>query len=318
MATGVYDTYDTVGIREDLANRIWDVSPTDTPIASMSPKSSATATKHEYQVDRLAAPAHSAAVEGADAPADGSTPTARLDNITQIITKSAIVSGTNEAVDAAGRDSEMAYQIARRMEEIKTNIEFSLCGRAAADAGKNVGDDTTAREMGAIQAYLTTNFVTMTDGTAPTGTWPDGSAGPTNGTTTGALTEVKLKEMLQSAYDAGSKMNCLIVSSVNKGIVSTFDGGTTVYNTADDRKLVAGIDVYDGDFHSLQVKPSRMINSRDVLGLDPEYLAIAELRPMYDKELGDTGDSWKRQVIWEGCVAVRNQQAHGIVADTTG
>ena len=45
MAT--YKTYDTVGIREDLQNAIYDISPTTTPFMSTIGKSTAKNTYHE-------------------------------------------------------------------------------------------------------------------------------------------------------------------------------------------------------------------------------------------------------------------------------
>ena len=318
MATGVFDTYDAVGIREDLADRIWDVSPTDTPIVSSIPKNRASQTNHEWQVDRLQTPQMRAAVEGADAPADSSQATKRIGNYTQIITQTAIVSGTNEQVDAAGRDSEMAYQIARRMEETKTDIEFAVSGRAPGSDTKDAGTDTTARNMGAIQAYIATNFVSTGAGTPPTGgPWPDGSTNRTSVANT-AVTEGNLTTALATAYNNGSKASMLVESATNKGLTSAFNGGTTRYNTADDKRLVASIDVYAGDFHTLEIMPSRIVYSEDLLIIDPEYAALSELRPMFDKALGDTGDSWRRQVVWEGTLEVRNEQAHAIVTDTTG
>lgn len=314
MATTSFDTYETIGIREDLADRIWDVSPTDTPIVSSIPKNRAKQTNHEWQVDRLLAPQMRAAVEGADAPADSSGATTRIGNYSQIITQTAIVSGTNEQVDAAGRDSEMAYQIARKMEETKTDIEFAVSGRIAADSEKAVGDETTARNMGAFQAYLSTNTDYGATGSPPTGPFPDGGTPGTAGTGR-TFTELLLKGVLESMYDNGSKATMMVLAAAEKGISSTFDGGTTRYNTAADKTLVASIDVYVGDFHTLEIMPSRIINAIDIGIFDPEYMALSELRPMFDKELGDTGDSWKRQVIWEGTLEVRNEQAHGLIAD---
>lgn len=321
MATATFDTYDAAGIREDLQDQIWDQSPTDTPICSAIAKTSATATNHEFQTNRIEAPARNINVEGADAGTSDATPTNRLGNYTEIADKVALVSGTMESVTKAGRASEMSYQIANMMLVIKTDVEFGVSGRAAGAQVKFVGDDTTAREQGAVQAYLSTNFVsagTAAAGTPPAGPFPDGSAGPVAAGTPGAFTEDFLKTALQSAYDNGSKCSMMVVSAVNKGIASGFDGGTTRYNTAEDKKLVASIDVYVGDFHTLEIVPSRIINSTDVIGIDPEYMELAELRPMFDKELGDTGDSWRRQVLWEGCVAVTNEQAHFVVSDTTG
>ncbi len=53
MAT--YKTYDTVGIREDLQNAIYDISPTTTPFMSTVGRSTAKNTLHEWQTDSQAA-----------------------------------------------------------------------------------------------------------------------------------------------------------------------------------------------------------------------------------------------------------------------
>ena len=54
--TNLYDTYDTTGIREDLVDVIYNISPEDTPILSAIPRAVAKSTKHEWQIDALAAP----------------------------------------------------------------------------------------------------------------------------------------------------------------------------------------------------------------------------------------------------------------------
>ena len=61
----VYQTYQTVGIREDLADIIYSISPTETPFMSGVAKTSATNTSHQWQTDALADVAANAAVEGA-------------------------------------------------------------------------------------------------------------------------------------------------------------------------------------------------------------------------------------------------------------
>ena len=43
-----FDTYDSVGIREDLSNVIYNVSPEETPLLSSIAKVSATNTLHEW------------------------------------------------------------------------------------------------------------------------------------------------------------------------------------------------------------------------------------------------------------------------------
>jgi len=68
--TNLYDTFDTTGIREDLVDVIYNISPEDTPILSAIPRTAAKSTKHEWQLDALAAPATNAVIEGDDATID--------------------------------------------------------------------------------------------------------------------------------------------------------------------------------------------------------------------------------------------------------
>ena len=61
--TNLYDTYDTTGIREDLVDVIYSISPEDTPILSAIPRTTAKSTKHEWQLDSLATPAANSVIE---------------------------------------------------------------------------------------------------------------------------------------------------------------------------------------------------------------------------------------------------------------
>ena len=123
MANPVFETYGTVGIREDLADIIYNIAPTDTPFMSNVGKGSASGTYHEWQTDDLTAAADNKVAEGAAAPAAESVATARVGNYTQIASKTVSVTGSNEAADAAGRASQMAYQLAKKGMELKRDME---------------------------------------------------------------------------------------------------------------------------------------------------------------------------------------------------
>ena len=120
--TNLYDTFDTTGIREDLTDVIYNISPEDTPILSAIPRTAAKGTKHEWQLDALAAPAANSVIEGDDATIDAMVATTRAFNFTQIQDKVIALSGTQSSVDAAGRADEMAYQIAKKSKELKKEI----------------------------------------------------------------------------------------------------------------------------------------------------------------------------------------------------
>ncbi|MCP4126922.1 MAG: DUF5309 domain-containing protein [Gammaproteobacteria bacterium] len=313
-----FDTYESIGNREDLANLIYDVSPSDTPFLSAIKKTKATATNHEFQTDALSAAAANAQVEGDDAAAMAITPTVRLGNQSQILSKTIISSGTQEKISKAGRKSELAYQVAREMKSIKLDLEWAMMdggGTAGIGNAKAVGNATTAREMGSIQTYITSNAsVGAGSGAVSSG---DGTDTMTAGTARD-FTEALLTTVLSSCYTNGGNPSLLFVSATNKGVVSTFTGGGTHYVDKDDKKLVNTVEIYTGDFHTLKVIPSRQMANEIVLAIDPEYVACAELRGLSLKELARSGDSEKRQMVMEATLQVSNEAAHGIVADTNG
>ena len=134
--TNTFDTYDSVGEREDLSDVIYSISPTDTPFISSAAKTRATAVLHEWQTDALAAASTSnAVIEGDEATLDAVTATTRLSNSSQIMDKTVVITGTQEAVDKAGRASELAYQIAKKAKELKRDMEATITGNQAEVTG---------------------------------------------------------------------------------------------------------------------------------------------------------------------------------------
>lgn len=315
--TGTFSSYDAVGNREDLTDMIWDVSPSETPFLTAIAKSKASATLHEWQTDALAAAAANAHIEGDDASPATAAATTRLTNQCQILKKHVVVSGTQEAVNKAGRKSEIAYQKAKRMAEIKLDLEFAMIdGGGAAGIGnaKAAGNDTTAREMGSIHTYLTSNLSLGSGGAAATG---DGTDAMTAGTARD-FSETLLTSVLQSCYTNGGNPKLMFTSPTNKGVAAGFTGGGTHFVDKDNKKLINSVDVYVGSFHTLKVMPSRNLANEGVLGIDPEYVSFAELRPTSAQKLAVTGDSHREEIVCEGTLEVRNEKACFLVADTNG
>ena len=149
----VFQTYQTVGIREDLADIIYSIAPTETPFMSGVAKTKATNTSHQWQTDSLADVAANAAVEGASISYPTLSATTKLTNHTQISTKAVQVSATNDAVTSAGRNNELAYQVAKSAKELKRDMETALLSNVAAAAG----NATTARKLGGVQTWISSN-----------------------------------------------------------------------------------------------------------------------------------------------------------------
>ena len=308
--TNLYDTYDTTGIREDLVDVIYNVSPEDTPILSAIPRTTAKSTKHEWQLDSLATPATNAVIEGDDATIDAMTATTRAFNYCQISDKVVALSGTQSAVDAAGRADEMAYQIAKKSKELKKDMEFDLIEPNVQAAGSA----TAARELGSIPTWLKTNGDAGTSGTLSTGS---GTDLPGSGTDR-ALTEAILKTVIKEVYTSGGDMDMLVCPPSVKQVISGFNANTTRFGPAGDKTEYAAIDIYSSDFGDLRIVPNRVMattDAKDVFILQRDMLATAYLRDFQIQDLAKTGDSEKKQLLCEYTLEVRNEAAHGIILD---
>jgi hypothetical protein len=306
-----YDRYTAIGAREDLTDVIYDISPTDTPIMSSIGKTKATSVTHEWQTDSLAAATTAnALVEGASASEGTITPTTRLANLTQIVGKTVMVSGTLLASDLAGRKSEMAYQLAKASAEIKRDIETIITANQGQAAGSS---GSTARKMGSLLSYIKTN--TSKNGTSLTGVDPTtlGVSTRTDGSTR-AFTETILKDVIAKVFASGGTPSALFVSPAQKQVVSAFTGlAAQRYQvpTSGQATILAGADLYQSDFGVLQIVPNRFMRTRDALVLDPEYAALAYLRPFQTNDIAKVGDADKKQILAELTLEVRNEAAHG-------
>lgn len=311
----IYNAYDAIGQREDLTDVIYDISPTETPFMSSIGKTKATAVYHEWQTDSLAAATtNNAAVEGADASDATLSPTTRLGNYTQILQKTIKVSGTLDAVNKAGRKSEKAYQLAKASQELKRDLETILLSNQGRTAGST---NSTARKMGSLLSWIKTNSSVQTNGGDPT---TIGVSTRTDGNTR-TFTEALLKEVVAEVFASGGVPKILMVGATGKQKVSSFTGLSAYrYNVnggngGSAATIIGAADVYLSDFGSMSVVPNRFMRSRDALILDPEYAALAYLRPFQTNELAKAGDSDKTQVLVEVTLEVKNEAAHGIVAD---
>lgn len=314
MAT--YQTYTAIGMREDLSDVIYNISPTDTPFMSTIGKTKATAVYHEWQTDSLAAAGLNVAVEGATASDATMSPTTRVGNRCQISQKTIKISNTLQAVDKAGRKSEKAYQLAKASAEIKRDMELTLLSNQVATNGNS----STARALGGLQAWLSTTYSGGTSGVAGSG----GTTARTDGTNR-TFTEAFLQTAVRGVYTAGGNPKILMVTPAHKQTVSAFAGIAAqryMAPTNAPTTIIGAADVYLSDFGTLSVVPSRFMNSTNsaddvAFVLDPDMAAVAYLRPFQTNELAVTGDNESTQLLAEFTLEVKNQAAHGIIADLT-
>jgi hypothetical protein len=314
LPTNTFATYEAIGNREDLSDVIYRIDPTDTPAMSGFEREKATAVNHEWQTQALASvDTANAVLEGDDATTDAATPTVRLGNICQISDKVARVTGTQRAVDHAGRDDELEYQEMLKGLELKRDMESIIVGTNQA---KVTGNDTTARKTASLLSWIKTNTSKGASGTDPSAA--DGTGTRTDGTQR-VFTEASLKSVLQSVWNSGGKPDTIMVGGFNKQVFSTFTGRATPIEDTKAKKIVAAVDAYESDFGRLKIVPNRFQRSRDVLVLQMDMWALAYLngRRMVSIPLAKTGDSDRRQMLSEYALVSRNEKASGGVFDLT-
>lgn len=307
--SGTYSSYDAKGNREDLSDIIYDISPTDTPFLSAIGKTKATSTKHEWQTDALAAAvSNNAVIEGDEATIDSCVATTRVFNYTQISDKTAIVTGTQDAVNSAGRRSEMAYQMEKRMKELKRDVEKTLLENNA----EVVGSDTAAREVSGLQAWVMTSTNVASDASASAG---NGTNIHTDGTAR-ALTEAFVEDALAQAWTEGGNPSMGVLNAFQKRKFTTFSGNSTRFDKGEDKKLVNSVDVYIDPLGSeISLMPDRFAPTDVIFFVDPEFAKYAVLRDFQSHDLSKTGDAMKKQLLVEYTLQVGQEKAHAGVYD---
>lgn len=315
-----YHTYDAKGKREDLTDILSRITPTDKPFLSAIGTSSASAILHEWQTDTLATASNTnKAVEGDDAAYVAVQATKRMSNYTQISTKAVVVSGTMQAVETAGRDNELTYQVSKSGDELMRDIEATLTNEQAAA----VGSSSVARASAGFEAWIRTNDSRGTSGADPTlssSTQGYPNAAPTDGTQRN-ISESLIKSVLQQVYSSGGNARFLFPGPVNKVNISSqvlAGGGSAnrfmpVQGQVDD--IWAAFDVYHGDFGLVRVVPDRFSRERSILVVDPSHWSIAYLRRVQTEEMAKTGDADKRLMLAEYTLRCNNEASSGVIAD---
>jgi hypothetical protein len=310
--TNTFDSYDAVGIKEDLSDIITNVSPEDTPFMTKSGKSRARNTLHEWQTDSLRASAANAHIEGDATAAEARSATTRLGNYTQIFKNAVVVPDTDEGLDKAGRAREIAYQTLKIAKEQKLDIEKALFDNNARVAGNS----TTARELAGAPSWLTSNISMGTGAAAdPTG---DGTDARTDGTQV-AFSQTRFDTVMQSIWENGGNPDTVYLSAFQMNVALGFTGNNNQRSNvqAGDEAVIKSLAVYVTPWGTVEFVPSRENRSRDVFIMQDDMWEVATLRPTKNVALAKTGDNTTRQVVTELTLVCKNEAASGGVFDNT-
>ena len=312
--TNTFDSYDAKGIREDLSDVIYNISPEETPFYTACAKAKATNTFHEWQTDALRSSADNAHIEGDDTVAEARSATTRLGNYSQIFKNAVVIPGTDAGLNKAGRAREMAYQVLKIAKEQKLDIEKAMFANQARVAGNS----STARRMAGAPAWLFTNTVFgANEGADPTG---DGTNARTDETTAlTAFSQTKFDSVMQQIWVSGGKPDSVYLSAFQMNVALGFTGNNNQRSniTAELEKVIKHMAVYVTPWGTVEFKPTRENRGRDVFIMQDDMWAVGVLRATKNEELAKTGDNEKRQVVTELTLVCRNEKSSGGIFDNT-
>jgi hypothetical protein len=213
------------------------------------------------------------------------------------------------------------------------------------------GVDGTARKAGGFQSFInqsaTTNYVgTFTSPDAVTTPVASGDgtqivhstqagAGGTN--TRGSLSLSEIDSVMEKIYSEGGKATKIMVSpKLRRDFSDLMVSDTGVVRNIDTNgKLRQSVDVYMSDFGDLMVVPNYIMGLAkeiEVKGMnatpltakvdvanfaaliyDPQWFAMATLRPLKEVDVGQKGDSTVGMMVEEATLEVRNPSGCGAI-----
>lgn len=286
----VLQSYQVQTNAEDLSEIITNISPKKTPLLTALQSVTAHNRIHEVQKDSLNIPTtnSNAWLEGVDFQSEEQVMPSRVPTYPQIFRKHPHVSGTQQAVRTVGIKDSYSYQVTKKLKEIALNIEL-----AAVQGIGSPGSETIPRTMTGALSWITSN--------ALAGEQPDGDK----------LTEEMFNDLMQTTWDEGGDPDYVYCNGALKRQISSFTAGTTRTVEAGSKKLVAVVDVYEGDFGIQRVVAHRFVPAKTFMALEHDLWAFAWLRKTNHEPLAKTGDAVRGMITAEVALECREEKGNG-------
>ncbi len=315
-------------IREDVMEKIWDISKIPLPLTDRIGTDSTKNSYKEWTQDTLSAPdVTNAVVDGSDQSGNDTVTGARVGNHCQESVKIVQVSTRANNSNTIGRSNELSYQVMRRQQELRRDVEAIMLTKQA-----SVADDgnTTPGKSAGLDAWLVTND---SRGATATATGFNTSTGlvaaATDGTKRG-LTETLVRDAVQGVYQEGGNPTVLMTTPGVCRLFSEylFTSSARVATLQSDQgksgekaTALGAVNVFVTDFGTLELVPNRLqqlTGSNDaasVFVIDPDYLSIAYLTGYRTEPLAKTGLSDKRLMCVDWTLEVLTEKSHAVIAD---
>ena len=330
----------TSSAREDLADYIAIVDAKSTPFVSMAPKGRDIGNmQFSWQVDNYGAPVLAGVVDGADVTiASASNPVAnrtRLNNYGQAFRRDLRIGFIAETQDVAGVTDELANGIAKKLVEIKRDMESTfMCTNQAAQADNGTNPYLTGSMGNWLNSTNASNI-----GACASGSLFLPVAAAIDTTASASFTEATAQNVLTAIYGATGTFrdyDCILGTTLKRAFTNLTASGTTV--TANSNTIAAtsvrtfnqdlsadtfkaSIDIFEGDFGRLILHPTTFIGGKNstslsaqafkgyVIPMDMVEVRYAKLPQV--KDLPDAGGGPARLVEAIAGLVVKNPNGFG-------
>ena len=338
-------------IREDLMDKVWNVSKIPLPFQDMIGQGVCKSNLHEWTIDKLAIAAANAWVENASVPATGTAavPTdigdsatesnvIRARNHCQISAKVVSVSDRSQNVMTSGNTASLAYQLMMRQRELRQDMEFILLSNTASLAGNST---TIAPLLGGYLSWVADKAAPTQDLFLSAAAVPSAQGGYNQTTlltaaaaataTPAAISEADLRDVIQAIYNGGAEATTLMCRPTMKRIISQYmytSSARIAQLTADVGQGNSGTDVARGavsvfisDYGVLALMPNRFFpfqasTTHEYCAVfDPAYLAVDYLSNIKVTEEAHLGLQSRRSMVADYTLRVSSDQAIGAIVD---
>lgn len=297
MAT--FQTYDSVGAKEDVSDVISMLNKHETPFTSSLSNRTVGQKSYEWQEDEQEGGKDNAQVEGFDAVEEELTTTEMRSNTTQIFSRTIRLSGSVEATEHYGRKSELARQIVKKGKALKLDRERACVG---VDQAAVLGSNTVARRHASVSKLIDAGSVI------------DNS----NAGTARPIQEETLRKAIKKNYDEGGQARRFMVAPYVAEQTAEFDGNasrTREVTGKAAKEIVHVVDVYTTALGTLTIETNREMKTDFGLLWNPEDWKNVTLkgRGWFRETLAKTGDNTKIMLAGEYGLQHNNAKASTLV-----
>ena len=326
-------TLDRALIKENVANMIYTIDPVATPCLSSLRRKGTKNVWFETPQDSLADPVDQSVAQGDELAFDDAPSPSKVRGYTHIMDKGILVADTARRVSTYGYSDELAYQLQKKVKELKRDMEKRLCGNYASvkpPANSAANRVLATTKTGSMASWIESN-VTSLKVSATTAAVVGGYSSTTMNTvaftagiggTFGVVTEQNIRDMITKIAEQQDMIGIsqIICSLKNKEVLSRKLTGLAAFRKDYGKAkgmltAVASVDMYRSDFGLHRILFNRWQPKNVIYFVDPRFWEIRYLQNFDILPIARTGHAVKRMVKVEFGLGSKHEKANGMIID---